>query len=367
MFWKVQSASAIPEWHSATSFTAKTNRQDQVNRVANNALFAGGLYGFYSLCIGISGIGFYASYAAAAFTIRKIAAAILGHIVYPASLTSYPFFNFSLKQQGQLQVDFIRQKGLHIQPITLHKSGTSYDAYLISHPKTHKSGKWTIHALGNAMAIENNLIQEAVKTYQQKSNTLLINGPSVGKSGGWPTRYQMGAGFEAGLQLLESVVKASHIAMDGFSLGNGMMAEAILQHDFTEGLKNNVRYLAVSSCSFSRLSTICKCFLGRFAAVLPIAGLELDGALAAKKLSDLGIRQVALQHTSQNDEGSDGIIPDRVSLASFLHKDLTLQGKEFLESDQISHNDPIPEKIKKQLDQRLQKFFQDKDMLSKRV
>jgi len=46
----------------------------------------------------------------------------------------------------------------------------------------------------------------------------------------------------------------------------------------------------------------------------------LDGVGAARKLSDLRIQQIVIQHSSLEGEGSDDVIPDRTSLAYELHQ-----------------------------------------------
>lgn len=360
MFGIVQSSRMVPEWQSTSHFTANIELKDRIYRIANDLFFVSGFYGIYAICAGISGLGLYLSCAAAIFSVRKIGAAVLGHAIYPASLTSYPCvkerFNFEI--EGLWQGRWLQSNGYDVRKITLHKSGTNYDAYLISHPSTEKTGRFAIHALGNCMTMEHFMIRLAKEDLSQKCTTLLINGPAVGLSRGWPTQYQMGAGFEAGLQFLERVAKASHIVMKTFSLGNGMMSEAILQHDFTEGMKRKIRYLCISQCSFSRLSTIAKALIGRVAKpVLFVVGLDLEGVEAARKLSDLGIAQIIVQHRSNDDSGSDGIIPDRTSLAFELRKDPLLKKKIFIESEHITHTHPLPKAVQNSLNQNILQFF----------
>jgi hypothetical protein len=182
----------------------------------------------------------------------------------------------------------------------------------------------------------------------------------VGSSGGWPTRYQLGAGFEAGLQLLEREIGATQIVMHGLSLGGGMMAEAILNHDFTEGMNRDIRYLSISDRTFSRLSSIAAHVVGAFVKPLFfVSGTELDGLGAAKKLSELGIRQVIIQHNSLNADGSDWVIPDSKSLAYKLHAEKGLQNKVFLESPGIDHNGPLPFDIQASLSKEINSFFQN--------
>ncbi len=130
-----------------------------------------------------------------------------------------------------------------------------------------------------------------------------------------------GAGFEAGMKFLEREVKATHIIMRGLSLGGGMMGEAILNHDFTAGMKKDIRYLFIADRSFSRLSTVAVALVGLVVQpIFYITGTEPDGVAAACKLSQLGIQQIIIQHTSERGNGSDYVIPDNASLAYELHK-----------------------------------------------
>jgi hypothetical protein len=170
----------------------------------------------------------------------------------------------------------------------------------------------------------------------------------------------MGAGFEAGIRFLEREVKAVHIIMRGLSLGGGMMGEAVLNHDFTEGMKKDIRYLSITDRSFSRLSTIAEALVGQIVKpIFYITGTELDGVAAARKLSQLGIQQIIIQHTSEGGTGSDYVIPDSTSLAYELHKDPTLESKVFLESQFITHNGQLPGNIENSLKRKIQEFVKN--------
>jgi hypothetical protein len=289
--------------------------------------------------------------------------------------------------------DFARLEilGYTIERRTLHKSGVPYEAVCISHPNA-TAGRWSIHARGNMQTLEDGMcdtVRENLKWL--KCNTILINGPSVGKSRswvtGWVTRYSCGAAFEAGLQYLEQKKGAERINMEGFSLGGGMMGEAVLQHDFETGMKSGKRYHSVSDRTFDQQSHIAGEMVGggieslaeqvriipvRNAGILlgkiikiavsgicMLTGAELDGIAAARKLEGLNIKHVILQHWSkQSPNDDDGIIPDQTSLYNSLTKSSERhQFKEgthcfekagtkqqvFILSDELSHNDHLDE------------------------
>lgn len=348
-----------PNWLSVSNFEANVALTDKVSRVANLLISGTALYGLYALMTGVNGLLAYTSYLSMGLVARKIASTIIGYLVYPAAIKSLStqtrdyFAKYCTKEMQRLETEnFITKK------ISLNVSGIQYDAILISHKDTIENGNWTINALGNNMAMEFLISRKAKENFNNNSNTLLVNGPSVGQSGGWPTRYQFGAGFEAGLQFLEREVKAHHIIMEGLSLGGGMMGEAIINHDFTEGIEKGINYLSITDRSFSRLSTIAGALVSRIVEpMFHITGTELDGVAAAQKLSQLGIQHIVIQHKSADENGDDGVITDKASLAYELHKDSSLKNKVFLESELIDHNGSLPENIERNLKYLIREFL----------
>lgn len=282
-------------------------------------------------------------------TVRKIVSTIIGYAVYPAT---FILSRDHLARQEEYAVQKLKDQGFITQKITLYKSGVAYDATLIGHKNTIANGKWFIHALGNGMAMEQVMNEIPVENHSNVANTLLINGPSVGCSKGFPTRYQKSAGFETGLQFLEKEVKATHIAFKGLSLGGGMMSEAVLTHEFD---CNKVKYLGISDRTFSHLSDVAAALVGFI--VIPffyLSGAQLDSISGAEKLKQLKIEHIIIQHVSEQNLGSDGVIPDYVSLASKLEPAPT---RTFLRSRQISHNGNLPGDIQDQLNEKTKAFF----------
>ncbi len=336
-----------PNWLSIEKYEAEATTEDKVSRVVNYLVFAAGSYGFY--LYQTDGIGL--SCLPLALSLRKMASATIGFLVYPVTLNS---IQLNMQELGKEAKDKLNEMDFIVKKITLKKSGTNYAALLVTHPDTVQNGNWIINALGNCGAYEYLMTLYAVRNYNRNCNTLIVNGPAVGESGGWPTRYQMGACFEAGIRFLEEEVKATHIIMHGLSLGGGMMGEAILQHDFSK----KIQYLSISDRTFSRLSSIVGALFSKMVVPLMyLSGSELDGIEAARKLTRLNIQHIIVQHVSEDDEDTDGVIPDQVSLAYELHQEPECDNRIFLESNEIEHGEPHPSHIKEQLDQRIQQFL----------
>lgn len=343
----VASVNSVPAWVSVKEFTAEEPVADTVSKYVNQIVFGIGASGLYAaavlgpnmVVVGMLGFSVLAA--------RKVVSAGIGYVAYPIALKSLSeSTGFKL---ARLASDTLRETTDHgyiSSKITFHKSGTKYNGLLIGHKSTIVNGKWTINALGQMQAFEP-FIKNIVNANQDfGSNTLLINGPSVSSSSGWPTRYQFGAGFEAGIQFLESIVKATHIILKGHSLGAGMLSEAILQHDFSMGLKNNIKYLSICDRSFSTLSAIAS--MHTTSCVLPLfyfSGQELDNIAAARKLSEMGILQIVIQRSIPNGEGGDRVIPDCVAAAYVMRQQGITKNKVFLESREILHGNDLPNDI----------------------
>lgn len=349
-----QSEAVNPRWLAIKNFKGEKTAQESLSALAEIGAVLGGLYSVYASYMGESGMMAHISYLSMGWISRKIASATIGKLIYPAT----SFNSSELIKIEVEQIQELRRGNFTLTKLCLSKVGLSYDAALITHPETIQNGRWTINALGNMMTMENSISHYAKKNFAHHCSTLLVNGPNIGRSVALATRYGMGAGFNLGIEFLEKEVQATHIIMEGFSLGGGMMAEAILNHDFSTGLAEGIRYLSITDRSFSNLSSIAAKLKGPI--VMPafyVSGFELDGVEAARKLSQLAIKQIIIQHCSSTGEGSDGVIPDSVSLASEVHKDRTLIDKIFLESRQISHYDELPLAIKNKLKHSLQEFL----------
>ncbi|MDP1836564.1 MAG: hypothetical protein Q8K75_11645 [Chlamydiales bacterium] len=328
-----------PKWFSDASFTSNTTLREKTCRIGNQVVFAGSLFGAYTLATGGTGLPLYFAMTAMALACRKFGSATIGYLAYPIALVSLSPGNY-LQRAGRLQADVLTSAGFKVQTKNIYKSGTGYNVALIAKPGTLRNQAWSIHALGNGMAFETSMADIARENHSRGFNTLIINGPSVGESGGWPTRYQLGAGYEAGLQFLEQGVKANRICMQGFSLGGGMMAEGILHHDFKFGIDNGIRYQAIFNSTFASLRDIAGALIGRVVTpILYATGTDLDVIAACKHLDDLNIPQIVLQHTH------DDIIPAKVSLANKIQEVGLGRIVNVIKSGSVrrnAHNSPFP-------------------------
>ena len=209
-----------------------------------------------------------------------------------------------------------------------------------------------ILALGNGMSAED-CLEYAYKETKNDLNVLVINGPSVGSSArgpffSQPTRYQLGAGFEAALQYLEEN-GAKKIIMKGLSLGGGMMAEGVLQHDFAAGKEKGIKYLAISDRTFTRLSSTAASLIGMF--VYPafwLSGAELNGVAGGKKLS-----REKIQHIVINNPNGDGVIKAQVALSRELKSE---DHKLIVENSKMFHNGCLPALAREQVVNKISEF-----------
>lgn len=344
-------------WPSLTTFTATTTLMEKVSRVTNGVVFVGATCGIYALAVlSVTPLAI-AAYVCMALVARKVISVAIGYISYPEACDSlWPSYRKSLQDTENKQIKNLIENNFLVQKIKLYKSGVEYDGILVSHPDIDQK-KWTIRALGNCMAMERYIESIATENFSNGSCTLLVNPSSVGSSGGWPTRYQLGAGLEAGMQLLEKHFTATHILLDGFSIGWGILSEAILTHDFSEAKKQGTHYLAVSRVPFSTLANIAAKVSAIAKFLCHLCGMDLDGIEASKKLTREGIPQIIIQHTSPHADDSDGVIPDDVSLAYALRLRGIHTDKILLESPSIEHNDALPAKFKARLKDDIQEFF----------
>lgn len=144
------------------------------------------------------------------------------------------------------------------------------------------------------------------------------------------------------------------------------MSEAILQHDFSKGQSKEIKYLVISDRTLSRLSDIASKLISFVVKpIFYLVGMELDSVKAAKKLSQLDIKQIIVQHDlfdikNFHQRPDDGVIPSGASLADRLQSEKGLTNKVFLGSGQVSHNGPLPRDIERKLDSETNRFFDNR-------
>ncbi len=332
-------------------FSAETTLKEKVKRVFNICLFAG------VAAVKLSRISGYlpvvAKMAAAqpliynialALVIRKVLAVVVSHIVYIATIPSY-VEKFDRNRLGAFI--FLQGNKFTCRRIALNKSGFNYDSFAVEH---NPKAPWALLAGGNGWIGEGCIYPMANEFKKMGFNILFVNGPGVARSSGFPSSYSMGAAQEAGLEMLETVVKAKKILLYGTSLGGGAQAEAICRHDF----KKDVKYMVWSDRSFDKLSNAAsKMVLSIAKPLFYILGVELDGVAGAKRLKELKITHLVTQNYKGKiegdtlpyegdlvDSGSDGVIPNAASLYTGLRR-AGIVDKErikFFGSPELCHN-----------------------------
>lgn len=296
---------------------------------------------------------------------RKIAAVWINYQVYPAART----FSEDFGSERAEAIKYFQKIGYAIQSVTLSKSGVDYSAFVFGPKETINNGKWIQVAGGNGWVGEH-VFSYLVNMFE-KRNILYINGPSVARSLGVPTSYSIGAAQEAGLQLLEDAMKAKQIFLYGTSLGGGAQATAICAHEF----KENVKYMAWSDRSFDTLTNAASAMVTSLVKfVFPLLGIELDGVAGARKLNELGITQIVTNNSRAIGfngilprdgeiflQGTDGVIPNAVSLYVGLRKtlDLKLELIKFYGDKFIGHNGDLPAYINRSIQEMISNFFEN--------
>jgi hypothetical protein len=269
--------------------------------------------------------------------------------LYPAQSRlkkSDPFPQFkteALNQARQQVTAHLAKQGYVVREVVLEKHGVRYSGLLIGHQETIDNGNWVLQATGNGEPIEHSAALFAHIYHQYRFNTLLINGPSVGKSQGKATPTTIGDAQEVGLCFLETALKAQKLVIAGRSLGGAAIGQAILQHTF----KQDVKYLVIRQMTFDRVSNICSKIVGQLfprlegvvASVIEWVGCEMDSVAASKKLQELGIQEVIIQASRQEiapgqlptaqDFQTDGVILAEASLGYALVKANITKNKVF--------------------------------------
>ena len=207
--------------------------------------------------------------------------------------------------------DALNKQGC-VRHVVLEKDGVRYSGLLIGHRDTISNGNWVIQAGGNLEFMEHSAAEMAATYRRYGYNTLLVNGPAVGKSWGHATPQSMGEAQRLGIQFLETALRAKRLVLAGRSLGGAAIGQAILQHDF----KKDIDYLVVRQMTFDTSSHICSKVVAQafpaleswVASLVKWAGVEMDSVAASRKLQDLGITEVIVQASSK--EVKVGTIPD---------------------------------------------------------
>ena len=264
--------------------------------------------------------------------------------IYPAQSriikSLFPELNGkAIDQERAAAVLKLNRSSYLVREVVMEKNGVRYNGLLIGRRDNLQNGRWVLQATGNAEPIESCAPDYSFDHARSHFNTLLINGPSVGKSEGTATPDTIGDAQEIGLSFLETAIKAHHIVMAGFSLGGAAIGLAIEKHSFND----NVRYLALRQMTFGRLSSMVGT-LGK--KIIKWAGCEMDSVAASRKLAALTIKEVIVQAASRpagslptmEDFQHDGCILPQASLGYALIKEGVITNKTFVCLPEADHS-----------------------------
>ncbi len=286
---------------------------------------------------------------------RHVVQRLIMYHLYPAQSRIFKFFapflnaNF-LDKSRACQALHLAGQGFIVRHVVLEKNGVRYSGLLMGHQKTLMNGKWVLQATGNAEPYERSASSYAEAYEGIGYNTLMINGPNVGRSEGHATSESMGEVQELGMWFLEHVIEAKTLVTVGRSLGGAAMGQMILRHNF----KPDVRYLAVSLVTFDRASNIAAKFIGRrFFPILERgvqklvqwAGCEMDNVAASRRLQKLSIPEIIVQagtpqtQTSPNEFTTDRVIPAKACLGGAVVRELGLANKRIIAIPALGHNE----------------------------
>lgn len=205
--------------------------------------------------------------------------------------------------------------------IKISRKGVEYDAYFVVWQNNYKH--WVLHALdGNqfpgAPLNDYTLDYYTMMGFKRLFNHVIIAGPSVGHSSGWPNAENIGAGYSAAMELLENI-GATHILMEARGLfGGATLAKAVESHDFKV---HDIRYLTISiGCASSVGEAAKHGKLGRVAeSIIKWTGMDIGSDKMNEKLFENDIKHLVIGHDDPLSP-VDGFVHDKASLWSNLKK-----------------------------------------------
>jgi hypothetical protein len=269
-------------------------------------------------------------------------------------LISFIFKMPTLDQSRLSMANELYQEGFVVRHVFLEKKGVRYSGLLIGHKNTITNGNWVLQATGNLEFIEDSAHLFSRIYNQYGFNTLLVNGPCVGRSEGEATPETMGDAQEAGLSFIETALRAKRVVIAGRSLGGAAVGLAIKKHEF----KKCIHYLVVRQMTFDRASNIGGKRIGQqspnlerhVANTIKWAGCEMDSIAASERLVQLKIKEVIIQASNRaiergvlptaNDFHTDGPILAEASLGHGLIQKRLTDDKVFLCLPSAGHMAP---------------------------
>lgn len=257
--------------------------------------------------------------------VRYVIGSVVLFILHPAGNKIVNWMMSSRWMRGgQENVENLQKDGFVVREVTLNKDGDVYSGFLIGHKGQINNGNWVLQTLGNGEWAEISMGSVANIYKEAGYNTLVVNGPGVGKSGGSRTLQGMGDAVEVELQFLETAVKAHNIVIAGRSLGGLMGSIAVTKHAFRE----DVNYMLARLVTFDSIGNIATKILRAgpllgacIRAIMAWSIGEFDLMDASRRIDELNqarekpILDVVVQAGFEGRISRDDVIPLEAALA----------------------------------------------------
>lgn len=253
--------------------------------------------------------------------------------LYPLQSRCISFLKsvWRLRSDGQelaITLEALMGKGYHVHRVILSQGGFLLEAFTISRkPDTQK---WILQVLGRSASIAESAEAIAETYLGNEIGLLLINGPGIGQSEGTARFGSMASAQRVGIEFLEDVIKATHIALVGHSFGTAILSLACSEHQF----RDSIHYTIIYQMGFADLGSMTAAFTRMRWTQWLIHHLNLRLSVKEnvhKHLTQKRIKCFVLQATKTatshklelEDFESDGVIPQREALGYALMQSST--------------------------------------------
>jgi len=300
------------------------------------------------------------------FTFPKLIHNLVGLVTVPGSIAS--FFAGTLFRR-EIDIQGLDSQGIRIKRFSIEFDGYTIDAMMFGRPEKLENERWTLISGGNGEfyeVLKFDFIQQDLINFLDHldSNAILFNYPGVGASSGFPDQDIMVKAYVALLEVLEDDIQAKTIFGYGHSIGAGVQAEALSQHEF----KDNIRYLFMKSRTFADFAeTVGDVLFSPLDFLIRFVrwNFETLKSSAELKYPEL-IFQTVKSHFYQdlskyiNDIISDPLISPPVSLAYQLLSQSSYWKYKFFMGIPEKHNDGFPKNttaIAEKVEEMLKAFY----------
>ncbi len=254
--------------------------------------------------------------------------------------------------------------GWKLKRITIQVNGRDIDGVIMVRRDTAHNGRWMVVSEGRQGYWERKVQDRGLQGLLEanQSNAIILNYAGVGRSVGPTTRANLVEGCKAAFAFVEEKLQATHVIGYGYSMGGGVMSEAMAK---LPSPSNGVTRVALFDRTFCRLTKATARYaskgLGRVLG--PVVrfvvshlfkglGWELRTSRACKRLTG---RRVVLQTTSESIADilgvrvrihrNDGIIHRNDTLAARLVQNPTQRDGIVVLGITENHNAPLGDAI----------------------